>query len=267
MIDNNGRRILDRGWGKLNPTLRHNFNQVRVLRLDKDGVSIEGRNRVCLNLSWVNKIFETFKHPIPDIQEIIQVLADSKFFSELDLSEAYNQLRISDELSQYMTFTCSFGKVSMEVVPFGVVFASDIFQSRICDEFLEFLDLFLVIYMDNLIVHTTTMEEHLDALRKVLSVCRKANLHLRKSKCLFMVDKLRTLGFIVSHNKIEPDPTKIEMLKKAPVPKTQKELKSFLGLLQFYRHMLPHLAHSVHRLYALTSSKVDFKWDSAADQA
>ena len=83
----------------------HNINQVRVPRLDKDGVPIEGRDRVCLDLSWVNKIFETFKHPIPDIQEIIQVLADSKFFSELDLSEAYNQLWISDELSQYMTFT------------------------------------------------------------------------------------------------------------------------------------------------------------------
>ena len=157
VIDNNGRRILDRGWGKLNPTSRHNINQVRVPRLDKDGVPIEGRDRVCLDLSWVNKIFETLKHPIPDIQEIIQVLADSKFFSELDLSEAYNQLRISDELSQYMTFTCSFGKVSMEVMPFGVVFASDIFQSRICDEFLEFLDLFLVIYIDNLIVHTTIL--------------------------------------------------------------------------------------------------------------
>ena len=157
---------------------------------------------LCLDISWVNKIVETFKHPIPDIQEIIQVLADSKYFSELDLSEAYNQLRLNDELSQLMTFTCSFGKVSMQVMPFGAVFASDIFQSRISDEFLEFLDLFLVIYIDNLIVHTSTMEEHLDALRKVVSVCRKANLHLRKSKCLFMVEKLRTLGSIVSHGKL-----------------------------------------------------------------
>ena len=79
-MDENGRRILDRGWGKLNPTSRYNINQVRVPRLDNDGVSISGRDRICLDLSWVNHIFETFKHPIPDIQEIIQVLAESKFF-------------------------------------------------------------------------------------------------------------------------------------------------------------------------------------------
>ena len=268
MIDENGRRILQRGWGRLNPTSRHNINQVRVPRLDKEGIPIPGRDRVCLDLSWVNHIFETFKHPIPDIQEIIQVLSESKYFSELDLSTAFEQLKVSEELSQLFTFTCSFGKVSLEVLPYGAIFASDIFQSRITDEFLEFLDLFLVIYIDNLIVHTSSMEDHLTALRKVLSVCRKANLHLRKSKCLFMVDKLKTLGFVVSNRKIEPDPSKIDMLKKAPVPKDKTELKRFLGLLQFYRHMLPHLAHSVHhRLYALTSTKVDFQWDAAADKA
>ena len=70
---------------------------------------------------------------------------------------------------------------------------------------------------------------------------------------------MRTLDFIVSHGKIEPDPTKIDILKKTPVPKTQKDLKRFLGLLQFYRHMLPHLAHSIHRLHALTSSKVELE--------
>ena len=157
VIDDNGRRILQRGWGRLNPTSRHNINQVRVPRLDKEGIPIPGRDRVCLDLSWVNHIFETFKHPIPDIQEIIQVLSESKYFSELDLSTAFEQLRVSEELSQLFTFTCSFGKVSFEVLPYGAIFASDIFQFRITDEFLEFLDLFLVIYIDNLIVHTSSM--------------------------------------------------------------------------------------------------------------
>ena len=82
-----------------------------------------------------------------------------------------------------------------------------------------------------------------------------------------MVDKLKALGFIVSHKKIEPDPRKIQMLKKAPVPRNRTELKRFLGLLQFYRHMLPHLAYSVHKLYALISTKSDFKWDAADDKA
>ena len=128
--------------------------------------------------------FETYKHPIPDIQEIIQILSESRYFSELDLSTAFEQLRINDELSQVTTFTCRFGKVSSEVLPYGAAFASDVIQSRITDEFTEFLDFFLVIYIDNPIVHTSTMEEHLDARRKVISVCRKANLHLKNSNCL-----------------------------------------------------------------------------------
>ena len=81
----------------------------------------------------------------------------------MDLSTAFEQLRIKDELSQVTTFTCRFGKVSSEVLPYGAAFASDVIQSRITDEFTEFLDFFLVIYIDNPIVHTSTMEEHLDA--------------------------------------------------------------------------------------------------------
>ena len=74
------------------------------------------------------------------------MLADSKYFSELDLSEAYNQMNISEELSHLMTFTCSFGKLSMQVMPYRAIFASDMFHSRISDEFCKFLDLFLLIY-------------------------------------------------------------------------------------------------------------------------
>ena len=70
-----------------------------------------------------------------------------------------------------------------------------------------------MIYIDNLIVHTDTMEEHLDGLRKLLSVCRRATLHLQKSKCVFMVEKLRTVGFVVSNGKIQHDPVKIDILK------------------------------------------------------
>ena len=91
--------IWDNGWGKLKPTSRHNINQVRVARLDKEGKPVAGRNRICLDLYWVNHIFETFKHPIPDIQEIIQVLSDSKYFSELDLNQAFEQLKVSEEIT------------------------------------------------------------------------------------------------------------------------------------------------------------------------
>ena len=106
-------------------------------------VFLEGRERVCLDLPPVNKGLEPFKHPIPQIAEMTMKMMKSKWFSEFDLDSSYEQLRIDGELVDVLTFTCSFGKVSMLVMPYGVTFGSDIFQARITEEFAEFLDAFL----------------------------------------------------------------------------------------------------------------------------
>ena len=136
-----------------------------------------------------------------------------------------------------------------------------------CDEFCESLDSVLLIYIDNFIIHTKTRAEHLEALDAILSKCRKANLHLRLEKCVFMSQELRTLGYVISNGLIKPDPIKIQMLQNSPTPTTQKELRGFLGLLQCYRDMLPHLAFTAHKLYAPTSSKREFKWTDELEEA
>ena len=84
---------------------------------------------------------------------MVRALAESYYYSELDLAEAFNQLRVSDELSDLFTFSTSFGKVSYTVLPYGVKFASEIFQSRLTSEFSDFLDSILMIYIDNFIIH------------------------------------------------------------------------------------------------------------------
>ena len=131
----------------------------------------------------------------------------------------------------------------------------------------SYLDKILLIYIDNFIIHTKTEAEHLEALDKILLKCREANLHLRLEKCVFMVKEIRTLGYVISNGIIRPDPVKIQMLQNAPVPKSVRELRGFLGLLQFYRDMLPHLAHTAHKLYAATSDKINFEWTDELDKA
>ena len=236
-------------------------------RFGKDRMPIKGRERVCMDLRPVNKALEDFDHPIPHIRKMVRALAESYYYSELDLSEAFNQLKVSPELSELFTVTTSFGKVSFTVLPYGVKFASEIFQSRMCDEFAEFLDTVLMIYIDNFIIHTKTEKEHLEALEHILTICRKANLYLRRDKCSFLKTELNTLGFVVKHGEIRPDPIKVQMLRDAPAPSNRKELRGFLGLLQFYKGILPHLAYAAHPLYAATSDKVEFKWTSELDFA
>ena len=155
----------------------------------------------------------------------------------------------------------------MGVLPFGVYWAASIFQATMCNLFLELLLICLKIYIDNLLIHSLTRREHLLHLREVFAVCREANLHLRFEKCTFMVTEIKTLGFIISHGVIKPDPIKIDMLLKATPPSDRTSLRGFLALLQQFRTMLVHLSHVCHKLYELTSTKVPFIWTEEHNRA
>ena len=204
----------------------HNIGQVIVPRLNKDGIPIKGRERVCLDLKPVNKCLEHFDHPMPRIDKILHELMQYKYFSEGDLDSGYHQFRISKSLQDIFTFSCSRGKVSMSVLPFGVYWAGQIFQSGMTDIFLDLLLICLKIYIDNLYIHSMTKREHLslEYLCQVFSICKRVNIHLRREKCTFMVPEIKALGFIVSHNSLKPDPKKIEMLVKAKPPSDRTSL-------------------------------------------
>ena len=113
----------------------------------------------------------------------------------------------------------------------------------------EFLDKWLMIYVDNFLLSTNTKTEHLVALEQLFQRLRKLNIKCRKEKCQFMVDTIRTMGFEVKKGEIRPDSHKIDMLRRTMIPKTKAALKAYLGLLQFYRNMLPHLTHCTPSLF------------------
>ena len=145
IIDKNADQLIKDGRAFFNPSSRHSIGQVIVPRFDKNGIPITGRERVCLDLRPVNKCLEHFEHPIPRIDKILQILMKYKFFSEADMDSGYHQFRISKNLQDIFTFTCSKGKVSMGVLPFGVYWAAGIFQHSMCDIFLELLTICLQI--------------------------------------------------------------------------------------------------------------------------
>ena len=267
IIDENYKKLIAQGKARLNPTSIHNLGQVIVPRYDKDGNIVEGRARVCIDARPINKALIPYKFPIPSIKKLISDLSNKRFFSEIDLSYSFQQFSISDELSDLLTVTCSFGKVSCTRLTYGVQFATDIFQETMSLELLEFLEKWLMIYVDNFLCSTHTRTEHLVALRQLFQRLRALNIKCRKEKCQFMVNTIRTMGFEVSEGIIKPDPHKIDMLRKTPTPTTRADLKAYLGLLQFYRNMLPHLAHAAHQLYAATSENYVFQWTSTLQQA
>ena len=137
------------------------------------------------------------------------------------------------------------------------------------DLLIELLNRCLQIYIDNLGVHSLTRREHLNHLRETLSICKDANLHVRRDKCTFMamVTTIHTLGFLVSNNLTQPDPIKIDMLLKAATPNDKTTLRAFLSLLQYFRKMLVHLSHVCHSLYQLTSPNTAFIWSDVHNNA
>ena len=260
IIDDNATKLIKQEKARLNPTSIHNLGQVIVPRFDKDGNELVDRARVCIDARPINKGLTPYRYPIPSIKKILTEMSKKKFFSEIDLSDSFQQLPISNELSDLLTVTTSFGKVSCTRLTYGVQFATDVFQETMTLEFMEFLENWLMIYVDNMQLKTDTKEEHLVALQQLFLRMRKLNIKCRKEKCIFMVDSIRTMGFVVQHGVIKPDPQKLDMLKKMPEPSTKQQLKAYLGLLQFYRDMLPHLAHTAFQLYAATSENYVFQW-------
>jgi hypothetical protein len=260
IIDDNALKLIKQGKAKMNPTSIHNLGQVIVPRYDKDGNELVDRARVCIDARPVNKGLVPYRYPIPNIKKILIEMSKKKYFSEIDLSDSFQQLPISDELSDLLTVTTSFGKVSCTRLTYGVQFATDVFQETMTLEFMEFLESWLMIYVDNMQLKTDTKKEHLVALEQLFLRMRILNIKCRKEKCIFMVESIRTMGFLVQHGVIKPDPQKLDMLKRMPEPTTKQQLKAYLGLLQFYRDMLPHLAHTAYQLYAATSENYTFQW-------
>ena len=123
---------------------------------------------------------------------------------------------------------------------------------------MDLLWLVLIIYIDNLIVHTKTFQGHMEALRLVMDRCIELNLKLNLSKCFFLKEEIKALGFVFSGEGVKPDPSKCEMIRAMPMPETKQEAQRFLGMLNWYREFMPYLAHWAAPLYEATGGDGKF---------
>ena len=168
----------------------HQLAQVIVNRKDKEGRVLVGRERVCLDCRPINKGFRHYKYPIPSINKMLRTMSKSHYYSKLDLTESFEQFRISEELSNYLTFMTSFGKVSMLVLTYEAESATDKVQETMTHKFFEFLETWLLLYVDNMLVITLTRRAHLEALRNCL---RDANELTFTQKCSFLWQSIKTM--------------------------------------------------------------------------
>ena len=195
----------------------------------------DGTNRFCIDYRKLNAVTRKYSYPLPRIDDALDALSGSRYFSTLDLQSGYHQVAMHDDSKEDNAFITHSGLYQFNVLSFGLTNAPPNFQRLMC-KVLHGLDwkIFLI-YRDDIIIFSASYEEHLARLRLVFIRLRDANLKLKPSKCRFASQSVDFLGFVVSSKGISPESSKIEVVKSFPVPESVKEVRSFLGLCNYYR--------------------------------
>jgi hypothetical protein len=227
----------------------------------------DGSNRVCVDYRNLNKITVFDPEPMPRMEEIFAELSGSKIFSKFDLSKGYWQVAMKPEDRDLTTFITHKGLYRFTVMPFGLVNAPATF-SRIMRKLLDGL-LKSRNYLDDVLTHTREWSEHIICLRQFLTRIREANLALKPSKCFIGFHELTYLGHDLGEQGVKPTTDMIDKIKRAPAPTTKKQLRSFIGLIGYYRSFVPNFAAIAVPLTDLTrkGSPNVLIWSEAQEKA
>jgi hypothetical protein len=202
----------------------------------------DGSLRMCVHYRALNKITIKNGYPLPLIDELLDQLHGAKYFSKLDLRAGYHQVRIAEEDVPKTAFKTRYGHYEYLVMPFGLTNAPATFMAAMNDLFKDYLDDFVIIYLDDILVFSKTAVEHERHLRLVLQRLREGQLYAKLSKCTFFTSAVDYLGHIISVDGIGVDPKKVEAVWEWPQPKNIGELRSFLGLTGWYRRFIQRYA-------------------------
>ena len=213
----------------------------------------------------VNKVSKLDGYLIPKLDDLYTKLVGGQTFTELDLSHAYEQMLVAENSKELLTINTHKGLYRYNRLPYGVASAPGIFQ-RTMEGLLRGIPSTGVL-LDNILITGPSTEEHLDNTEKVLRRLSEAGLRLKAVKCQFMKPVLECLGHRVDTEGFHPVEAKVKSIKEAPAPKNTTELKSFLGMLNFYGKFIPNLSSILEPLHRLLRKEVVWKWEVEKQQA
>lgn len=226
-------------------------------------VKDNGDIRLCVDMRRANVAILRERHMMPTIEDFLPRFTGAKYFSRLDVKEAFHQVELKEESRHITTFISHMGLFRYKRLMYGIVIAPEIFQ-RIMEQILSRCK-HTVNFIDDVLVFGSTEEEHDRELKLVLSILNEHGILLNQEKCLFKVTSLDFLGHTVSSDGIKPSDNKVEALQRFRTPITAEEVRSFLGLVTYVGRFLPNLATITAPLRELTRSGVKFSWSK--DQA
>lgn len=227
----------------------------------------DGSLRCCIDYRQLNSVTKKDAYPLPRIDDCLDAMSSATLFSTFDLRSSYHQVVVAPQDRDKTTFICPRGMYRYRTMPFGLCNAGATFQ-RLMDVVMSGLHLDVcLVYLDDIILFSKTVEEHLERLVRVLGRLRSAGLKLKPEKCSLMRKSVSFLGHVVSEAGIATDPEKIKAVAEWPEPTSVKEVRSFLGLAGYYRRFVKGFAEIAAPLHALTRKDQPFFWTEKTQAA
>lgn len=227
----------------------------------------DGSTRFCVDYRKLNEVTIKDAYPLPRVDDCLDSLANSKWFSSMDLNSGFWQVGMAEDHKEKTAFSTSLGLFHFKVMPFGLC-NSPSTLSRLLEDVLRGLQWEeCLLYMDDIIVPGSTFAEALQRLENIFERLRDANLKLKPSKCNLFQKSVKFLGHVVSEEGVQTDPDKTEAIKNWPIPTTPKDVRSFLGLCSYYRRFVHGFANTAKPLHKLCEKNVKFIWTDECQQA
>ena len=227
----------------------------------------DGTTRFCIDFRAINSVTITDAYALPSIQEIFDSMDGSAIYSTLDLTSGYWQIPMEDSSIQKTAFCTHNGNWEFTRMPFGLKNAPALFQRTMNRVLTGLIGKICFVYLDDIVIFSKSPEEHARHLAMIFTRLQDANLKLKRKKCFFGLGKIELLGYTISGSGIAPQESKVSAIKQLPTPTTKTEVRSFLGMCNYYRRCIPNYAQISRPIQDLTSPKINFKWTEECGQS
>ena len=227
----------------------------------------DGTLRICYDYRALNKQTIKDRYPLPRIDDLLDRLRRAKYFSKIDLKSGYNQIQVLEEHVHKTAFKTRYGNYECLVMPFGLCNAPGTFQRLMNDLFRPFLDRFVIVYLDDILIFSETLEEHQQHVSQVLKILQEEQLYAARQKCELFKTSTEFLGHIVSGDGVSMDPKKTDSIQSWPTPTCLRDIQVFLGMANFYRRFIKNFSTIAEPLTRLLTKSLPFAWGPEQDHS
>ena len=226
----------------------------------------DGTIRLCIDYHELNRVTVRNKYPLPRIDDLFDQLQGAQVFSKIDLRSEYHQLKIKSEDIPKAAFRIRYGHYEFLVMPFGLTNDPAAFMDLMNRVFHEYLDRFVIVFIDDILIFSKSMEEHEEHLRNVFQILMEKKLYAKFKRCEFWLDQVVFLGHVISKAEISVDPSKVEAVVDWARPTNVSEIRSFLGLTSYYRRFVEVFSRIAAPLTQLTRKNAKFVWTGECEK-